>query len=395
MLPGEDPELHELFVAEVEERSARLVAGSERLGGREAADDLIRSMVWEGHAIKGTARMMGHTALADAGGLLEEAWRRLGRAEEEPAASLIDALRSLAGALPEEARRDLTKETPRLEVQLRTLRHELQLDPAPPPGPEVHDAILVTAGGHTWGLLESLVLDRLHIGASGLREADERTEIPWDGGTIPVYPLAEAVGLEQLREPGRIIVVSTPAGPVGFAVEGEIGSRQVSTRSLGPVLNGEPHLTAAALVEEGDVIVLLNPAWLAERIQSTPRQRGRRHRVLVVDDSSGARQVVGATLGMAGFEVELAGSPAEALSALARRRFDAIVLDFLMPTTDGASLALLARTLGVEAPILMLSGAATSHDRRRGLDAGANAYLSKDHATEGALTAIVRGMIGP
>jgi CheY-like chemotaxis protein len=115
--------------------------------------------------------------------------------------------------------------------------------------------------------------------------------------------------------------------------------------------------------------------------------------VLVVDDSRGARQVVGGALGSAGFEVDLAGSPTEALSVLAEQTFDAIVLDYVLPTMDGATLAAKVREIGIKAPIVMLSGAATAQDRNKAFDAGANAFLDKDDVRQGALAALIEELI--
>ena len=146
------------------------------------------------------------------------------------------------------------------------------------------------------------------------------------------------------------MVISTPAGPVGLLVAAEIGRRQVAARELGALLDGAPHVTGAALLGGGDVVVLVEPARMAARSRLIPEPAGPRPRVLVVDDSRGVRQVVGRALGLAGFDVDLAGSPTEALSALAGQRYDAIVMDYVMPTMDGASLVRKVRGLGHRRP---------------------------------------------
>jgi two-component system chemotaxis sensor kinase CheA len=210
---------------------------------------------------------------------------------------------------------------------------------------------------------------------------------------VPVTSFAEAVGLRETAELTKVLVVSSPVGPVGFMVVDEIGRRQVAARGLGPVLDGVPHLTGAALLGGGDVVVLVDPSRLAERARAVRKSIGPRIRVLVIDDSRGARQVVGGALGSAGFEVDLAGSPTEALSVLAEQEFDAIVMDYVLPTMDGATLAGRVRDLGIQAPIVMLSGAATAEDQSRALKAGANAYLDKDDVRKGALAELIHDLI--
>jgi len=215
----------------------------------------------------------------------------------------------------------------------------------------------------------------------------------WQGSPLPTVPFAEAVELDIKEPPGRLIVTSTPAGPVGFLVAEEIGRRQVAARELGPLLDGAPHVTGAALLGGGDVVVLVDPGRLAERSRLIPVAAGPRPRVLVVDDSRGARQIVGGALGLAGFEVDSAGSPTEALSALAGQRYDAILLDYVLPTMDGATLVRKVRALGISAPIVMMSGQATDQDRERALAAGADDFFDKNDLRHGALADALRRLV--
>lgn len=264
---------------------------------------------------------------------------------------------------------------------------------AVPTSHALQDAVLIRSAGQTWGIPELAVLDKIPRDRAELFDAPTRTEMAWEGLWIPVSSFADAVGLRGTGKIECILVVSSPVGPVGFEVEEDLGRRQVAARELGPVLGGVPHLTGAALLGGGDVVVLVDAARLAARARAVSDADGLRRRVFVVDDSLGARQVVGGALGSAGFEVDLAGSPTEALSVLAEQEFDAIVLDYVLPTMDGATLAACVRDLGITAPIVVLSGAATASDQARVIDAGANAYLDKDDVRQGALAALIRQLI--
>ena len=261
-----------------------------------------------------------------------------------------------------------------------------------PTSKALQDAVLVASAGQTWGIPAIAVLDRVPLATAALWTSEGRQEMTWEGSEIPVISLAEAVGLVDTATPTRVLVVSTAVGPTGLMVERELGRRQVASRELGPILDGVPYLTGAAVLGGGDVVVLVDPGRLASqaRVRSDAAPR---HRVLVIDDSRGARQIVGGALGSAGFEVDLAASPTEALSVLAEQQFDAIVMDYVMPTMDGATLAAKVRQLGVSAPIVMLSGAATSEDQRRAIAAGANAYLDKDDLRQGALATAITELI--
>lgn len=257
----------------------------------------------------------------------------------------------------------------------------------------LQDAVLFRAAGQTWGIPEIAVIDRIPLDEIEFVETPSRTEMIWDGSSVPVTSFAETVGLRGLGEPTCVLVVSSPVGPVGFAVEEDLGRRQVAARELGPVLDGVPHLTGAALLGGGDIVVLVDSARLADRARQESSSDAPRRRVFVVDDSRGARQVVGGALGSAGFEVDLAGSATEALSVLADQQFDAIVLDYVLPTMDGAALTARVRDLGITAPIVVLSGVATVADQEKALASGADAYLDKDDVRQGALAALIRELL--
>src|ERR671935_560758 len=104
--------------------------------------------------------------------------------------------------------------------------------------------------------------------------------------------------------------------------------------------------------------------------------------VLVVDDDATVRDSIDRALRVNGFEVALAGDGREALEAMARSPFDAVVLDVLMPELDGFAVCRSLRGSGNSVPILMLTARDAVADRVTGLEAGADDYLVKPFALE-------------
>jgi two-component system response regulator MprA len=105
-------------------------------------------------------------------------------------------------------------------------------------------------------------------------------------------------------------------------------------------------------------------------------------RILVVDDERAVREALERALRLEGYEVDLAADGQEALLALARRSVDAIVLDVLMPVTDGLETCRMLRRREDSTPVLMLTARHEVSDRVAGLDAGADDYLVKPFALE-------------
>ncbi len=100
-------------------------------------------------------------------------------------------------------------------------------------------------------------------------------------------------------------------------------------------------------------------------------------RILLVEDDPVLADGVRAGLSIAGFTVDVVSTCADARAALAGARFDALVLDLMLP--DGSGLDVLgAMRAGLDAtPVLLLTALDETADKVRGLDTGADDYLGK------------------
>ncbi|MFF0818578.1 response regulator transcription factor [Rhodococcus sp. NPDC003318] len=99
--------------------------------------------------------------------------------------------------------------------------------------------------------------------------------------------------------------------------------------------------------------------------------------VLVVDDDNDVLASLRRGLRLSGFTILTASNGAEALSVVADRSPDAVVLDMNMPVLDGASVVTALRAMGNDVPICVLSARSSVDDRVAGLEAGADDYLVK------------------
>jgi two-component system response regulator MprA len=105
-------------------------------------------------------------------------------------------------------------------------------------------------------------------------------------------------------------------------------------------------------------------------------------RILVVDDEPAVRSSIARVLEQAGYEVSQAADGRQALHSVALERPDAVVLDVLMPGLDGIEVTRGLRANRDLTPVLLLTARGEVADRVRGLDAGADDYLSKPFALE-------------
>ncbi len=99
-------------------------------------------------------------------------------------------------------------------------------------------------------------------------------------------------------------------------------------------------------------------------------------RVLLVEDDARLAAMVADYLGAAGFRATIAGTGVEAQRQLRHETYDAVILDLMLPDTDGLELCKRIRAESA-IPLLMLTARGDPLDRVVGLELGADDYLPK------------------
>ncbi len=105
-------------------------------------------------------------------------------------------------------------------------------------------------------------------------------------------------------------------------------------------------------------------------------------KILVVEDDPKMAELLRRGLSTEGHSVDIAADGVQGLEKGQSLPFDAIVLDIMLPGLDGLSVARRLRSGGVSAPILMLTARDSVSDIVRGLDVGADDYLTKPFSFE-------------
>ena len=103
-------------------------------------------------------------------------------------------------------------------------------------------------------------------------------------------------------------------------------------------------------------------------------------RVLLVEDDPTIAAFVAKGLREAGFAVDEAADGETGLTLAREQKFDAAIVDVMLPRLDGLSLIDSLRGRGIRTPVLILSAKRSVDDRVRGLQAGGDDYLTKPFA---------------
>jgi len=257
----------------------------------------------------------------------------------------------------------------------------------------IQNMVVVAVGDQFWGLPEASVVGSMVLNDADIEVTEAGREIRFEGGIVPVVSLAQAVGIAAIEPEREVVVLTGRSGLVAVTVPEIIDRRRVAVKDLGPILEGATHITAAAFLGGGEVLVVIDPHYLSEFARTQPPSDGNRPSVLVVDDSAGVRQLIAATLAGAGFDVTVAGGAREAVERLAEVPTDALVVDYSMPRSSGVDLVRALRAAGVDIPIVMVSGVATPEEQRAAWEAGVDAYMDKFDLRKGVLTTTLRRLL--
>ncbi|WP_426752521.1 hybrid sensor histidine kinase/response regulator [Myxococcus sp. Y35] len=221
--------------------------------------------------------------------------------------------------------------------------------------------------------------DRLEIfGTLAVRHRGKPTAL------VALGPLLGLNGGNRFDKPPAV-VVRHGEDHAALVVDGFVDEREVAVKPCGgEFLKGAPFIAGTAALEDGRIAVLLHvPDIMAEvRRMARPVTQApaaKRLRVLLVDDSPIARATEGALVKALGHSVEEAQDGEEAYVKVQNNTYDLILTDVQMPKLDGFSLARRLKSTPAVAriPVIILSSLASPEDKRRGLDAGADAYLVK------------------
>jgi two-component system chemotaxis sensor kinase CheA len=230
---------------------------------------------------------------------------------------------------------------------------------------------------------------------------------------VALSDLAPVLGMaaSDLPEVSRALVVDATNGRLAVACEEVIGEGEVVVKPLSPLLAGVSGYLGAAILSDGAIVLVLDPAHLVRQAPRVPAAaltgpgvgpgvapgNGHTPKVLVVDDQFTVRELQRSILHASGYRVEVACDGREALDTLdAEDDFDIVVTDLQMPEMNGLELlgAIRADPDRSSLPVVVVTSRGSEEDRKRGADAGADAYIVKDEFDQQALLETVKRLVG-
>lgn len=258
--------------------------------------------------------------------------------------------------------------------------------------------LLLTCGGQSFGLPLTSVEEAVTVTTTLSLNGREAIELR--GHSIQLVDLAEIIdaGAPDLTDTAQAVIVASSGRRVAVLCDRVVEEQEVVVKSLGPLLEGVSGYLGAAILGDGGIALILDPAFVATArphaavVTAAPLPA----KVLVVDDQFTVRELQRSILEAAGYRVKTACDGHEALTCFkADPKIGLVVTDIDMPKMGGIELLRTLRDDPAQSslPVVVVSARGDEEDRRQGADAGADAYIVKGDFSQQTLLDTVQRLL--
>jgi chemosensory pili system protein ChpA (sensor histidine kinase/response regulator) len=257
----------------------------------------------------------------------------------------------------------------------------------------VTQIVLVRSGDNTFAIPSVMVEQVRQIKSSDMIALHQAQKLEWQGKVYPLHYLsqllsdAEFTPENQPRNP--LLLLRSGEQRYALHVDELLGNQEAVVKNIGPQLARHAGIAGATVLGNGAVVMILNPAQLAQRISSgskasralAVKELNILPLIMVVDDSLTVRKITSRMLIRAGYQVVTATDGVDALEQLEEFTPDVMLLDIEMPRMDGFALAKeLRRSPNTKnLPIIMITSRTADKHRDYAMQLGVNTYLGKPY----------------
>jgi two-component system, chemotaxis family, sensor histidine kinase and response regulator WspE len=280
--------------------------------------------------------------------------------------------------------------------------------------------LLVEVAGEPYAFPLARIDRILTLQPSEITSIENRPYFTLNGKHIGLIAAAQVLELPIVTLPDApiwVVTLSDAAHTYGLWVDRCLGERELVVRPLDSRLGKVPDISAAALMEDGALVLIIDVSDLVQSMntlltsdrllnvsvatnpQPTQSDAVEPHdpkRVLVVDDSITVREMERKLLQNRGYRVEVAVDGMEGWNAVRAQPYDLVISDIDMPRMNGIELVqqMKQHPRLKSIPVIVVSYRDREEDRLQGLEAGADYYLTKSSFHDDTLIEAVRDLIG-
>jgi len=236
-----------------------------------------------------------------------------------------------------------------------------------------------------------------------------------DGESVGVVKLSQVLGIpakESSSSKGdsiKLMILSHNPTKLAFVVNAVYGEHEGIVKDLGPQLKYVRNIAGVTLIENSKLVPVIN---VTELIQSAVERSASKSskgvnetskkgkadgakRVLVVEDSITIRSMLRSFLEGAGFIATTAIDGIDGLNKLENDKFDVVVSDIEMPRMNGFELTKKIRSNSAlsDTPVILVTALESGDDMKKGMEAGADAYIVKSSFEQSNLLETIKRFI--
>ncbi len=274
-------------------------------------------------------------------------------------------------------------------------------------------AVLARISGDPYAFPHHRIDGLMRVPQSELRSLQDRQFFVVDGrnvGLVMARQILQVDGEPMVQEELPVILFSSHGQSYALLVDEFVGEQDLAVRPIDARLGKVPYVHASAILDDGSPVLILDVDDLRRGIDrmldegrlrrtdanTSKSLRKKRKKVLVTDDSITVREVQRQLLAGKGYDVQTAVDGMDGLNVAKEESFDLIITDIDMPRMNGIELVTKIRADASlrETPVVVVSYKDREEDRLRGLEAGANYYLTKSSFQDDTLLQVVHELIG-
>jgi len=269
-------------------------------------------------------------------------------------------------------------------------------------------ALMLKVGNQTLALPTAGIDETLKIDASEIVRVEGRSVLCRQMRTYPLAHLSDILGMPAAEaDPERVSVVTIgySGNRLGFIVDEFLGEQQIVIKSLGEHLKKVDNIAGVTILGAGDVVPILNVPDLMANARNRTRRTVEQvaaqvatgpRRILICEDSFTTRELERSIFEAAGYDVETAVDGAAGLKKLKDGlKVDAVVTDVQMPNMTGFQLAKAIKSDESLAmlPVIIVTSLERDEEKAEGIEAGADAYITKSVFNQDTLLETVERLI--
>jgi two-component system chemotaxis sensor kinase CheA len=268
-------------------------------------------------------------------------------------------------------------------------------------------ALLMRVGGRVFAIPTQNIDETLRVAPGEILKAEGREVIRRQRRTVPLVRLGDILGVAHTPSGTKVPIatIGFSGHRMGFIVDSFIGEQQIVIKTLGTHLKRVENVAGVTVLGAGDVVVILNvpDLMMNARTRSGVRVRSAGaheesgpKRILICEDSFTTRELERSIFEAAGYDVEVAMDGAQGLARLRDGlQVEAVVTDVQMPNMTGFELtkAIKADPQLQRLPVVIVTSLERDEEKAEGIDAGADAYITKSVFNQDTLLETVERLI--